>query len=108
MKGPSILPIAVLVLALYVLSRKKEAPAPTTSPASRGNIPAGFTGTGAQLETLGLPPTDPVYQEKVDLAYAAVAATVQPGQLVAWSSERGYYAIDEDYVSQHPEVYGSW
>lgn len=36
------------------------------------------------------------YQQAIDYAYYSVASSLQPGQMVAWSAESGYYAIDID------------
>ena len=91
------------------LPSTKSAPISTDppKPATPSNIAAqstlsGFTASLAQLNSLGSPVGSTSYQQAVDTAYNAVASTLGSGQMMAWSSSQGYYAVDTssyDYIS---------
>jgi len=36
----------------------------------------------------------PEYQKKVDKAFNKVASSLKTGQIVGWSADKGYYAVD--------------
>jgi len=78
-------------------------PAPIEQAVAQGTVPEGFTASSAQLDTVvaaGYDVGNPVYSAAVDLAYAEVASSLTPDQVVAWSPTQGYYAIavEETYA----------
>jgi len=105
MNNKAILVIAALGAAWYLSKNPQilggdapSVPAPMASEDLLGSQAAlqDFTGSISQLETLeGLVGRSDPYKEAIDNAYAAVQVDLRPGETVAWSRERGYYAIPE-------------
>jgi len=60
-------------------------------------IAAGFTAKSSELEAVAnaMGRDSAEYQGAIDAAYQEVADNLRPGEVVAWSSARGYYAVSE-------------
>ena len=60
-------------------------------------VAVGFTAKSSELQavenTLGRDSAE--YQGAIDAAYQVVADNLRPGEVVAWSSAEGYYAVSE-------------
>ncbi|MDD5397832.1 MAG: hypothetical protein PHU70_02010 [Dehalococcoidia bacterium] len=56
------------------------------------HAPDAFTATRQQLDDANVALTPEAYQQWIDDAYARVESGLQPGEMVYWSAERGYYA----------------
>ena len=60
-------------------------------------ITAGFTAKSSELQAVedALGRDSAEYKGAIDAAYQEVADNLRPGEVVAWSSARGYYAVSE-------------
>lgn len=55
-----------------------------------------FTGSLGQLDSLNLSVNDHIYQAVVDYAYNEVAEGLGDNQVVGWSPDLGYHAVEID------------
>ena len=53
-----------------------------------------FTASLEDLNKIDTPVGSPEYQKKVEKALDEVASSLKAGQMVGWSVDKGYYAVD--------------
>ncbi len=87
--------VVVGVGAWYLLNRN-NASKTIQDMIDAGKIPADFTATEAQLNTLiaeGYAPESNVYQTFLDMAYFRIESQAM-GQYVLWEPDKGYYVLE--------------
>lgn len=73
---------------------------------SKNQLPLSFTATLAQLSNSSYSVGTSAYQGQINQAFSSVYANLGANQMVGWSSDRGYYAIDIGSFQNQSYDYG--